>query len=380
VNRARLNFKRHRCPYGLPGREVTDFLRKLPEDFEEFTFRPFTLAGYVHGEVERLPVNSRVKSALFHSVYPVARDALNVDPNPIVCARFAAEHALDCYWRDRIQAALAEQTPELWLEGAGRGWIPDSVGAQTTQVDGPLGPNALKELIKQPSPLPEAQSRHIVDEQYSERGARLTYHADNLRPPLRALQTVVYLLRPYLGKGKRILGLELGHSAAAQALSLWAPEATVYTQCRMLDPDDQLPVEVAPPDVVILNLPSLKATYMARQLLDTGGLEEGPSITSLLEQEIGSHRAHVEPLVSEAIGYVEPGGVLAVLGDVFPNVHHRASSLINDIDNFEPLITEDVNTVERPIWIRYPDRHRLWGPGGMLLPTDRLLSTWRRRS
>lgn len=304
-------------------------------------------------------------------------------------ARFAAEAAFDAVCRQQVTFAVNAPWPTVW-------WWREGQQRRRPFHDGdrlalPFGPGDYQRLRRATEPFSlEHVRQHNQAEPYLGLRRSHQWATDALRPPLGALRLAADLIQAEVGGGagagdgeRTVVGVELGHTVGAQALSAFLHQhrATVWQASRMFANNPTVPLKVNPggADAVVLNVPSHRTvTYTGRVL--EAGRRDVPKVLSrwdvgecwAIPEHLAGH--HTAPLVELALHYLRPGGLLVVMGDVLSGVHHHAQRLIARHRNQMPI------KVAGHEIIRFQYSKQPWSPYDGLPATDRFLSAWRRSS
>ena len=169
----------------------------------------------------------------------------------------------------------------------------------------------------------------------------------------------------------KVLAIELGLTAAAQALAWFLPSTQVHTASGLLgDTDAELPTC----DAVVVNLPSARAmslVHEAQRLNRAFNRWEVGQLHDLPAHDPGHHCA---PLVQTALDRLGRDGVLVLMGDIECGIHHHAAAIINADSSMQAI---PLTPSGKPVAFRYVEEP--WTLFGCLPATDRFVSAWRRR-
>jgi hypothetical protein len=290
-----------------------------------------------------------------------------------VIARFAVEAANDLHLRTIIGATLGGVAPPpcWWWDGIRQrhtfeprtdGYSPPIRGRDVFRL---AGPPPLAEILRE---------AHAREPDWTIRRTHL-WAMDMLRPPLRAIQLAAEIIRRNGAPGGEVLAVELGHSVGAQALSANLPRARV----RVANCIFRTGAGARPAGAVVLSLPCIRLVTHA---LLAAHPDSGMDRRTMDQFEPGRFRhrsSHAEAVACGAASWVRPGGVLVVLGDVEDGVHHEAVAAIATTELVPVRLAEGGHTrdtVREPIFVWH--KGAPWRPHGVLAPTDRLISAWRR--
>jgi hypothetical protein len=336
------------------------------------------------------------------------------EPNPRILARAATQVACDLLHRRIVTEALGVAGPSIsWQAGSGfsGGWGLIGGGVMTwgieTNNDMCIGA-PFRDLahLTLPFETPALRRLSVVQPYLGVSEPAPEWKYDPACPPLETLRFAAGLLRRE--KSRVVLGLELGHSVAAQALASWLPEATVYSESAIQGgpsednlvglitrPDpfsssrvltaDESPKPSTPQlrtlhgllhgeaqaDAIVLNLPSPRQHWALARYTSV------PRPTGAAEHRtlaIGPERdAHaLQDALLEATFRVRPGGLVVALGDVNSGVLHMANDHLRR-EGFQPIcITECGGHIAQVDYAQAAHEGTLAVP-----PTGRLLSVWR---
>lgn len=290
--------------------------------------------------------------------------------NPKVLARFAVEQAYDYHYRLNVSATLDGTWVRRWKNGH------DGINCYPGYPEQGL-PIRQDELAM----LGWSTARYAAEKLPADNivepfeGLKPTFGwaIDPTRPPISAVRAGAEVIRREFGNSRiRMYAVELGHNAAAEALVSFLPEATVYTESFTFPhrADTCFPDEGA---AVVLGLPNRACVEYVKRAIDPDDPLNRWDNDRFWNWPKMEQLAGLVDLVHDAIDRVQPGGFLIVIGDVESGSHHVANSTIAYTGRFTPIPVGG-NTV--PVMFRYS--RPPWGPFGVIPPTNRMVSAWRR--
>jgi len=360
---------------------------------------PLTLDSYLWQEARRVIKLPKEQERIVHCARPLAEWALRYtsEANPRVAALFAVEweYDNDDFYRKLTRAHLGQPRPVRWYwqvktdrhDHGHRGWQQTFAGI-TTDFDPPLWFSDLRVLQEYEAPLDKCLIHGSVEEPKlpfeKQRHPRMM---DCLRPPLAAVRVAAHLVER--ARARSALTIELGHTVAPQALSLWlAPPrpTTVDTYSVVFDGEVLPACKPGTLDAVVLGVPSLRQLKFVKMMRDSDREIDRRDVDPFWgrlwrrREPNPNPVAHVEGLVTASLGSVKVGGLLVVIGAVEAGEHHEANRRVAESGRFEPVNLSKGrlrrDTVAEPVEFFYP--RRPWCPFGVIPPGDRLLSAWRR--
>ena len=229
----------------------------------------------------------------------------------------------------------------------------------------PLPLGAIWELQARPSCLPAALRDYALCEAPLTSKLTWLYQSDTLRPPLQALR----LVAEATGLHGPTLALELGHSVGPQALTaLSGRSLTAYS-----DIFGGNPFLSEFQGLVVLGLASQAARLTASMLCDYDLIGNiAPAHIQKIQRDYPPTFAeHVPDLIFTATEALTPNGVLALVCE--PQLQHKALQEIRS-QGLVPVTLQGLDTSKKAVWVRYLEPVRT--PGGLLPPSDRLVSFW----
>ena len=322
----------------------------------------FTLEREVRDQVAKLPASESWKKRIFLEAVAEAQHAVDLDPSVAIRAEAAVEAAGGVTY---IRYRLADHFARLWRSG-----VPSSATGSPTPGD-----------MHRPYPAATWESiRELVTADHLENptisaawrlpGASVEHYVDPIRPPLEAIALVAKHVRT-----DRVLLVEGGRAAAAQALSLMQPSAHVYTASEICAPAEMGPPEdgeYPPFETVVVNVPPLESAAWTWTLL-----HGPPEVRARRRVRQLSRTAHHEfadlpqRLVEYALGHVGPHTSTLVLMANLDTQHAAATTLGRRMVRQGPgwwvtyLPAPSLGPLRRP-------------PRGAHLPGDRLVTLWSR--
>jgi len=344
-------------------------------------FPPWTLAQQVHNNIKhRFGREKSFNEKLFLDAYAEAKIAIQVDGSHRVAARCAAERVLGI---DEARCALDRPRPLSWTAGRPRQKSEiDICGKRYVTSDGFPTPykGAVRATI---AALPKIiDIGDIVGPLgVNLRSSSLAHHADPMRPPLGALALVAKFIGP---NAPNVVGAELGHSAAAQALSLMLPTANVWVPSQVFSPFHPKHLIPHPVDAVLMNIPSTLALALVEDLLGDDQItpRQVRRWSFHLVHRAARNRARTDEgrylsnIFRSAVSHLGPGCLLVILGDDISGVTHVVNDKLRGDERFVPFVHQGRDLVERPVWAPVPDKPP-WSPITNLPPTGRVVSAWR---
>ncbi len=290
--------------------------------------------------------------------------------NPRVLARFAVEMAYDYHYRLNVSATLDGTWVRRWKNG--HDWINCYPGYPEQGL--PIRQDELAMLGWSTARYAaEKLPADNIVEPYEGLKPTFGWAIDPTRPPISAVRAGAEVIRREFGNSRiRMYAVELGHNAAAEALVSFLPEATVYTESFTFPhrADTCFPDEGA---AVVLGLPNRACVEYVKRAIDPDDPLNRWDNDRFWNWPKMEQLAGLVDLVHDAIDRVQPGGALIVIGDVESGSHHVANSTIAYTGRFTPIPVGG-NTV--PVMFRYS--RPPWGPFGVIPPTNRMVSAWRR--
>lgn len=360
----------------------------LPRDTSPNPYRPLSPEQYIFDELRRLgngPAYSRewTGAALYD---------LNTAWQPKGNVEVAARAAARCSeMRERGYQLIffldSQEAPELWENGVAFKIDPKfrDHRSEIPTVDGhyPLNIAILKTRRFFWQPVGQVRWAGQVDDDGCLGWGKITHYVDPLRPPLWSMKLVADMVEDKLPRNPSILIRELGRCSAAMALSVFLPQAQVYSYCDSLRVGHPDILEEEGADLVVLGLPGIRAMTIAGFLV-TRTEDAPPSLCDFFDLQKWDPKdgrgkplsKHVRHLVDYAISRVSRRGFLAIVGE--QDLHFRARKQINGRGDFEPHVVDELDTVRQPAWVRYCRGHASWVPGNILRASERLVSLWRR--
>jgi hypothetical protein len=339
----------------------------------------FEEAGRLH-----LTANDRVNLTAYSEQYVLWAEAMVHDGKVQVAenrtlARFAVEVAYAVEHRSKVKTILGQSWPRRW-----RSVQEANLGTPIQSLNGSDVAEGTRAAFEQKDHLrllasstdsfvlrevePVNQIKPYVDPLLPRTWGWIL---DPLRPPVAAVRLAASVIEEALGKVPLdILGIELGQTAAAQALAWFRPGSTVHTASILLgDYSVELPVCAA----VVLNLPNHRSMELVQYAVqsnrpltrwDMGEFQDWP------DHDPGKH---CEGLVEVALDRLADDGVLVVMGDVVSGIHHDAVEIINRDETMSPV---ELTHSGKAVAFHYTEEP--WTLFGCLPATDRLVSAWTR--
>lgn len=290
--------------------------------------------------------------------------------NPRVLARFAVEKAYDHQYRLIVSATLDGTWVRRWKNGH------DGINCYPGYPEGglPIRPDDLSMLGWQTDRY-AADTLPVDNIVQPFEGLKPTYgwSIDPTRPPVSAVRAGAEVIRREFGVSRiRVCAIELGHNAAAEALVSFLPQATVYTESTSFPhrADTCFPLEYA---AVVLGLPNQACVEYVKCAIDPDHPLNRWDNDKFWKWPKTERTAGFDKLIQDGINRVQPGGLLIVIGDVESGSHHVANSTIAYTGRFTPI---PVGGHLVPVMFRYGGPP--WGPFGVVAPTNRMVSAWRR--
>ncbi len=305
--------------------------------------------------------------------------------NPAVVARTAVEVAFDRVFRFKVAAAIVTPAPTVWdWKGTGQRCYPCPDGFNL-----PIRVRDLDQLrINTDKYDLKFVANYSSTEPYC--GLTLTYPwaMDPLRPPVAAVRTAASIIDNAVERGRfrqillaeqdkpTLLGVDLGHSVAAQALSVFLPEFRVFTTSQFHGPCNIADNRPAQFDAVVVNVPGPAAGAFVwdnvqrhLQNLPTMNRKENDVYWNWSTPNDGKDCVRA---VQYGIDKLKPGGVLVLLTDVASGQFHVAKDAIGD-----QLQQVDVDPDRRLPHASFGYDSKVWGVYGCVRPTERILTVWR---
>jgi len=290
--------------------------------------------------------------------------------NPRVLARFAIEMAYDCHYRLNISATLDGTWVRRWKTG--NDGLVCYPGCPEHGLPIPHYDLQMLGWVTDRFASDELPTDNVVE---PFEGLKPTYGwaMDPSRPPISAVRTGAEVIRRKFDNSRiRILAVELGHNAAAEALVSFLPKATVYTASTAFPhrANIGLPLEY---DAVVLGLPNAAAVEFVKRAIDPDRPLNRWDCDKFWKWPKTAQMAGLGNLIQYGMGKVRPGGILIVIGDVESGSHHRVNTVIATTGEFEPV---PVGGNLGPVMFRYSSQP--WAAYGAIPPTNRMVSAWRR--
>ena len=325
-------------------------------------------------------------------------DRYSMVANPRIVARFAIRMSYDFNYRIRLLNLLTYAWPTKWhwewrqyqSDGAVR-WAP-SCWPNVTDYQPPLSYYGFQALQTNTSSyaLDSIPASNRVSP-FCELRASHLWVVDCIRPPLQSIRTAAAVIEKELNKhesdmeklfmsnSRSILGIELGHSVAAQALSAFLPQDQIHTSSLVFKgtPSPDRPTEF---DAAVVNLPNA-ATMAFNQFIQFRHRCEPvwPVHRHELDQfwlwETNDPGNHCESLISMATSKLKSNGILVVMGDIESGIYHQAANQVESSKAFLPVA---VGGNEKPVDFHY-NNSKVWGLYGALRPTGRLMGAWKKQ-
>jgi len=314
---------------------------------------------------------------------------------PEVVARFGVEVIYDLTYRTLIGATLSVSRPSLWHWESGQNargrqalilldsGMPDPGQVRSDGYMAPIPGPAIPRLRRFPSLLDKVFRTGVVSEhEWTNKPLRLLFTylwaMDSIRPPVASMRVAAEIINETFSM-PTVVGVELGHSVGAQTLAAWLHH-DVHTDGDIFTGDGPCIVDEYEAHAVVLNIPCQRLICYVTDLMDGTHFDRRLVDLYWNHRNWGTPADLVRDYLDYAASYLRPGGLLIVLGDVEDSVHHQAVDLIGHNDGFRSHVLRRgkvrLDTVERPILFSYP--RRPWCPFGVVPPTDRLMSVWRR--
>lgn len=359
---------------------------EIPFDTEEIR----RLAPFILKELTRAMGrwdSRRKRKQLFEPAFHLMLLAMHIyaEPSELVAARFAAELAYDEDLRCMVPFTLSGTRPTRWYwEKANirvrKGTSHQVFDGSVTKYSPPFAGKAIAQLKKRPNPMPTWVAGKTITESTGHTPNSYIRALDPTRPPLLAVKLAAELVCGSKSSGPNVVALELGHSAGPQALSVWLPKKQVHTASLIFDSQVSPSVAAGSADAVVMGIPSMRAMVYCMGVLRQGRMDRRLN-DFLWSVNLPNPTAHVEDLVELGTSYLRPGGLLVVLGDPIDGVHHCAIKAIDAVGSFFPYIHEwgdyQIDTIANPALVVYP--RRPWCPLGVLPPSQRMVSAWRKQ-
>jgi len=315
--------------------------------------------------------------------------------NPAILARFAVQMAYDFTYRINLSSTLTYHWLTRWRSKYvfERGekrlqlvWWPDVTG------------------YFPPIPMKDKDRLALDTDRYGEEklppvnlvdhycGIKPSYLwvFDAIRPPLQSIRAVATLIDRELNGDlpdpvwefgnhpHHILGLELGHSAAAQALAMFLPGAVVTTSSLIYQgtQHDHRPKKF---NAVVVNLPNAAAMEFTKFILARHRSEppwpiHRHELDRFWKWPKSDPGNHCDFLMTLALTQLADDGLLIVLGDIETGLLHQAANLIRRDPTLRPI---RIAGNDRPVMFQYKNP-KVWGLYSSLRPTGRLMAAWRR--
>ena len=196
---------------------------------------------------------------------------------------------------------------------------------------------------------------------------------DSVRPPVQAVRAACGIISREVPVNRlHVLALEVGHNIAAEAMAAFLPGSTVETDSFVFP--NRTAMELATSyDAVVVGVPNQAAAEFVRSAInriyrmtrwDCDRFWQWPKI----EQP-----SFILELIQAGIDRVKPSGILVVIGDIESGSHHAADALIEGTGRFSRIM---IAAEDKPVVFRYTKQP--WGVYGVIPPTNRMLSAWRR--
>jgi len=356
-----------------------EMVAKVGDDPEHRSVaKPHTLDWWMEREAKRaLPTRPKERGHLIEKALEYVSSFAEVTANVWVQARCSIEIAKDQEYRANLRPAFARQSRVWWKEYAKTGEATQHGTFQDADAWEAITPDQFDLVRKCGVKLREVIAKGVIEE--PRHGLRFgeIRCADALRPPIAALSVAAHLLAPYLDPAKpQVLGVELGHTAGAQTLSLLLPTSVVlHTTSLVHDTWAERTIGAEEADAVVLNIPNGAAMEYAGTLCNAEIPITGGVLRYYWKLSKSLRGSHSLPLVEIATKHLKPGGLLVVMGDIESGVHHQANAAIRRAD-LAPLEVLGCDLVSKPIKVLWGKP--AWAPWGGLRPTDRLLSAWEK--
>ena len=347
---------------------------------------PFTLGNAVARAARSFGTRpgSR-RDALGHAVW-----ASRHDPSMRVCATYGVERAVDLTW---IGAAASDGLNARWRGGRPTCDTDAPTPLRAHQVNDlmAVGPTATAAVIdalwvpRTRSALAEdwlaelGLSEEVEDaapDLPAARGTRL-YLADLTRMPIEATATAAALIG--CEQDGHVVVVDPGFGTSAQALSVFAPFATIHHHRPGAHPAVANTDRTRGFAAVVINLPSAVNECFLKVV-------ENPVHTEAVrpwrlardlrrEMDIAIVHDAAEHLVDHVadLAIAGTGSIVVLVGDCDSGAHHHAARLLEQRFDLE----RHPATRDRAIYVRHPARP--WAPHRCPAVTDRLVSAWRVR-
>ena len=317
--------------------------------------------------------------------------------NPVILSRFSVEMAWDFCYRINLSADLTYHWPTRWWSKYGyangkkqlfQSWLPKTIDYHPPL---PLSKKQLDSLIDNTNQYgdEEVQQVNLVD---AFCGLQPTYlwSFDAIRPPVQAIRTAAELieqelvgdlsnpLREFSRTHLNVLALELGHSAASQALSVFLPGFTITTSSLVYQ-GTQYSHRPEKFDAVVMNIPNAAAMVFTRFILDRHRSEpvwplHHHELHRFWEWPTNDPGCHLPFLMTIAMTKLADDGLLVIMGDIESGQLHRAADIVRQDNSLVPL---RIAGNDRPIQFQY--KSKPWGLYDSIRPTGRLIDAWRRK-
>lgn len=335
--------------------------------------------------------------------------------NAITAAEFAVQMAYDWTIRSEVMFTLGTPPPVLWWRAGGeqRCWPPHEAGLPISEI---AMPRLLADMQPFSGRFVPRSSGVTAFKGLKWSGA---WQHDAVRPPLRAVRFAASLVKhQYFGTARpRVLGVELGHSVAAQVLSASLPMADVISCSSAFEMPSEAVLDVPHEadtlplnhrldltsggraaernvrtalgdlvsdrlnaDAVVVNLPSLKQLTWFHDLTRRGRSVVPVPMSGQVNDAYYRMRPTVvgewwwEHLLEYALDQLGPHGLLVVIGDVESGVHVHAKQRLDGEAGLVPVSVSEDGGTSAIIHYKSGVARRL----GVLEATGRVVSAWRR--
>lgn len=340
-------------------------LNPVPEELPDLT-------DLLEAEAKRAMTDSRNRQQLIESAQRNIGRAYMISKvrNPLALARFAVELAYDNLFRMQISATLDETWIRRWR------FTGKEFNCFPSYPDHGL-PIACDKL-----PLLKQRTECFAGETFSSdnliepfEGLKPTYgwSIDPARPPVSSIRAASALINgTFAHQPINVLAVELGHNVAAEALAYFVPRSTVHTVSTVF-PTRTQSVLVSDFEAVVLGIPNAACLEFVVRAIDPDHPLSRWDCDRFWKYSRGLQPACIQQLVQFSMSKVASGCLLILIGDIESGCHHAANSMVANSGGYSPVA---VGGQHHPVVFRY--RSPPWGPFGVIPPTHRMISAWRR--
>jgi hypothetical protein len=318
--------------------------------------------------------------------------------NPEVLARFAVETAYDNTFRMQVAGTLTLPAPTWWL------WAPPANGGPSRLTWAPMTDGYTLPIHPRDFGRLEGSTARFTADVIEERNLvspfqwlrpTYTWAMDPLRPPVQAVRTAASIILQDMPEAQLgmpvglftfgelggdppapVLAVEMGHSAAPEALAVFTKGRRIYTTSSIFGQGlaDGRPDKFTS---VVVNIPHAAGMAFVTNILHREN--NNLPVMNRMENDIywrwpsEDQGDHCEPLVRYGLDHLSPGGIMVILTDTFSGQLHLARKVIQDDGRMVQIPIRP----QGPMAVSYGYDKKPWGVYGCLRPTGRVLTAWR---